>query len=87
VVIAGNHELSFDPHTSGGILASRIQARGSKFGDTSSMCETQKQNVSSQEMKRELTNCTYLEDSSVQICGLKIYGGLSECDDHERRES
>jgi len=74
VVIAGNHELSFDPHTSGGILASRIQARGSKFGDTSSMCETQKQTVSSQEIKRELSNCTYLEDSSVKICGLKIYG-------------
>ena len=54
---------------------------------TSAEAETQKQTVSSQEIKRELTNCTYLEDSSVQICGLKIYGGLSKCDDHERRES
>ena len=25
-------------------------------------------------MKAELTNCIYLEDSSIQIYGLKIYG-------------
>ena len=26
------------------------------------------------DLKNELTNCTYLEDSSVEIHGLKIYG-------------
>ena len=28
-------------------------------------------------IRKELTNCTYLEDSAVQICGLKIYGKLN----------
>ena len=27
-----------------------------------------------EDMKKELTNCIYLQDSSVTICGLKIYG-------------
>ena len=33
--------------------------------------------VSCEEIKKELTNCTYLEDSFVEICGLKIYGKFS----------
>ena len=28
-------------------------------------------------IRKELTNCTYLEDSAVQLCGLKIYGELN----------
>ena len=33
--------------------------------------------VNCDEIKKTLTNCTYLEDSSVEICGLKIYGKFS----------
>jgi len=31
-------------------------------------------NVNPNDIRNVLTNCTYLEDSSVEICGLKIYG-------------
>jgi len=34
----------------------------------------QGQNGQADIMKALLTNCTYLEDSSVTICGIKIYG-------------
>ena len=33
-------------------------------------------NVNPNDIRNVLTNCTYLEDSSVEICGLKIYGRL-----------
>ena len=49
IVIAGNHELSFDPKTA-----------------------KHKNDVES--AKNKLKNCIYLEDSSVEILGLKIYG-------------
>ncbi len=47
IVIAGNHEVSFDPATS-----------QLKDGDS----------------KKELKNCIYLEDNSIELLGLKIYG-------------
>ena len=50
VVIAGNHELSFDTKMPQG------------------------QNGQADIMKALLTNCIYLEDSSVTICGIKIHG-------------
>ena len=31
-------------------------------------------NVNPNDIRNVLTNCTYLEDSSIEICGLKIYG-------------
>ena len=49
VVIAGNHELSFDPKTA-------------------------KNKNDVQLAKNKLKNWIYLEDSSVEILGLKIYG-------------
>ena len=50
VVIAGNHDLCFDPNV--------VQGKNGK----------------SDAMKALLTNCIYLEDSSVTIYGIKIYG-------------
>ena len=50
VVIAGNHELSFDPNMPQG------------------------KNGQPEAVKAQLTNCIYLEDSSVVIHGIKIYG-------------
>ncbi len=32
------------------------------------------EDVSVEDIKKELTNCIYLQDSSVTLCGLKIYG-------------
>ena len=28
------------------------------------------------DIRSELTNCTYLQDSSVDICGVKVYGKI-----------
>ena len=50
IVIAGNHELSFDPNFPKG------------------------KNGNAEKMKALLTNCMYLEDSSVTVYGVKIYG-------------
>ena len=44
VVIAGNHDLSFDPNT---------------------ICS--KDTITAEEMKKELKNCTYLQDSFVKL--------------------
>ncbi|XP_058793262.1 metallophosphoesterase domain-containing protein 1 isoform X2 [Phymastichus coffea] len=56
IVIAGNHELSFDP-----IFTHAVN------------CQTS-ETISSSNVKDVLTNCTYLEDSEIVICGIKIYG-------------
>lgn len=66
IVIAGNHELSFDP-------AFTHQDRGDVptlgyENDQISHVTTQKDN------KKYLTNCIYLEDSMIECYGLKIYG-------------
>lgn len=57
-VIAGNHELSFDPNTTW-LAASREQAA---LDDAVSA------------MKQRLVNCTYLEDTEATVFGLKVYG-------------
>ena len=75
VVIAGNHELCFDPSLS---KAPGIVARSGHIGTSPSNQEeshlASDKAAKCQDIKKELTNCTYLEDSSVEICGLKVYG-------------
>lgn len=70
IVIAGNHELSFDPHFSGanGMLdVNKISTLGLKR-------EKMVQAVQDVDAKNYLTNCIYLEDTGTQIWGIKIYG-------------
>ena len=72
IVIAGNHELSFDPaFTERGEAAEcggrcgagqRAELRAAVAG------------TNSQEVRRELAGCTYLQDSATTVCGIKIYG-------------
>lgn len=79
LVIAGNHELYFDPsfreimspntigrtkHNSG--LINKIPFLG-LAGDPSSAAAAPK-------MRDYLTNCTYLEDSGVELYGIKFWG-------------
>lgn len=59
VVIAGNHELTFDP-----TLPRRAAAHGAQAA----------QNELASQAKRLLTNCIYLEDQEVSVYGVKIYG-------------
>lgn len=87
VVIAGNHELSFDPvfqgkdmlsadcrsgHIGSSILPMELKLlftptsrTTGTIGDCDSSCSA---------IKEELTNCQYLEDESITLYGLKVYG-------------
>lgn len=82
IVIAGNHELSFDPtfthpfsvHTSG----DHQKHTGTSILDdipTLGMSkDTLAEAIKTANVKDYLTNCTYLEDSEVLVYGIKIYG-------------
>lgn len=59
IVISGNHELTFDPE--GAASASSILPKDSL-------------DLDHVEMKKKLTNCTYIEDEAVDVMGFKIYG-------------
>ena len=77
VVIAGNHELGFDPER-------KMRNSGSRSGHLgtsphpltcASPPEGEEEAASTEyNIRSELTSCTYLEDSATEICGLKIYG-------------
>nr|CAI5821655.1 unnamed protein product [Callosobruchus analis]CAI5832278.1 unnamed protein product [Callosobruchus analis] len=58
IVIAGNHELSFDQ----------------KFSEYFKKLMTAREAVNTQNIRQYLTNCTYLEDSGIELYGIKIYG-------------
>ena len=83
VVIAGNHELGFDPER-------KMRNSGSRSGHLgtsphpltcASPPEGEEEAASTEyNIRSELTSCTYLEDSATEICGLKIYGNENiEC--------
>ncbi|KAG4073694.1 hypothetical protein HA402_000918 [Bradysia odoriphaga] len=59
LVIAGNHELSFDPSHNKPLVLSKDD------------CPT---SDNDRDFREYLTNCTYLEDQLVELYGLKIYG-------------
>jgi len=61
VVIAGNHELSFDPTTH-----EEAEEYMKQVGENSTK--------GVEDIKKVLTNCVYLEDESADILGIKIYG-------------
>ena len=59
IVISGNHELTFDPK--GADVASNLLPKDCL-------------DLDHLEMKKKLTNCTYIEDEAVDVMGFKIYG-------------
>lgn len=98
IVIAGNHELSFDP-----IFASMFRKKltqtsrhmGSNLDEnvTGNCCtfmnvfkkteghkssqetaEAIDEAICTSDVRKLLTNCLYLEDESVEVYGIKIYG-------------
>ena len=76
IVIAGNHEVGFDPNFGKPDTEDDIWVReGSRWVQVERPLDNP-QCVSGEmsEEYKELTNCTYLEDSAVMIAGLKIYG-------------
>lgn len=63
LVIAGNHELSFDPATTG-------YWEDFVVGNFAHSTPQDK----ARHAKRFLTHCTYLEDSQAIVYGIKVYG-------------
>jgi 3',5'-cyclic AMP phosphodiesterase CpdA len=60
-VIAGNHELTFDPQACNRFMASNRIRKDKGFH-------------TNQDPRELLTDCIYLEDTMVELFGLKIYG-------------
>eukprot|EP00092_Neocalanus_flemingeri_P013499 GFUD01014558.1.p1 GENE.GFUD01014558.1~~GFUD01014558.1.p1 ORF type:complete len:302 (+),score=71.37 GFUD01014558.1:95-1000(+) len=67
VVIAGNHEITFDPKSFDNFWAKK-KIFGENFDRESPEANTFPNH------DQLLTNCTYLQDSGTEILGLKIYG-------------
>jgi predicted phosphodiesterase len=75
LVIAGNHELSFDPSFNFDLSpsSSKHQARSGLFGQNRSS-DQQQQQPRADDIRKLLTNCTYLEDTGVELFGIKFFG-------------
>jgi len=69
IVIAGNHELTFDPKFSGPTVEEGQNIASFGYG-----CDQFSQAIQQKDNKKYLTNCIYLEDSMTECFGLKIYG-------------
>lgn len=65
IVIAGNHELTFDQE----FMADLIKQDFYYFPSVSKLKPENYENVQSL-----LTNCIYLQDSEVSVRGFRIYG-------------
>lgn len=82
IVIAGNHELSFDPtftnpfsvHTSGDHQKHTGTSILDNIPTLGMSKDTLAEAIKTTNVKDYLTNCTYLEDSEIVIYGIKIYG-------------
>jgi hypothetical protein len=64
VVIAGNHELTFDENCTHAFRRYPVGFSTASFTEA----------AQTHSVKDYLTNCIYLEDSEVTLYGLKIYG-------------
>ncbi|KAL1517795.1 hypothetical protein ABEB36_001519 [Hypothenemus hampei] len=75
IVISGNHELSFDDTVFKKKFVKRnrelIEDEVPHYGKTK---DNISEAVSTENIRQYLTNCTYLEDSGTEICGVRIYG-------------
>ena len=69
VVIAGNHEFIFDKERE-----KEFKMWLGTRGDFRLIKETEFNNLNFDDIKKELVNCTYLQDSETTLYGYKIYG-------------
>ncbi|KAL1130881.1 hypothetical protein AAG570_012122 [Ranatra chinensis] len=70
IVIAGNHELSFDNTFTHPLSVNPVDSIPTLGLPRKCITEA----VSSQSVKEQLTNCIYLQDEGINAFGLKIYG-------------
>lgn len=66
VIIAGNHDITFDVESYESDLKKRFHSYYSRYKKS--------EPFTAEEVKKKLTGCIYLEDSGVEIEGYKIYG-------------
>lgn len=75
IVIGGNHELSFDKKF---ITAFKEKDKGSDTEDDIPNYGKKSANigdaVNTADITKFLSNCTYLQDESIEIFGIKLYG-------------
>ncbi|XP_044270200.1 metallophosphoesterase domain-containing protein 1 [Tribolium madens] len=78
IVISGNHELSFDKKFSDYFKKTVSSRHTGSLEDEVPNYGNTKDNISdavnTDNIRQYLTNCTYLEDSSIDIYGIKLYG-------------
>ncbi|XKL69228.1 hypothetical protein PGB90_006997 [Kerria lacca] len=77
IVIAGNHELSFDPTFTHPLTKKLPFQKGYEVDEIPTLGlarEDLKEAVENVDIRNKLTNCIYLEDTFVKIYGIKIYG-------------
>lgn len=77
IVIAGNHELSFDKEFTERFrknLSHNQEQNEKDVLNYGSAEEDIVKAVNVQNIRQYLTNCNYLEDSEINIYGIKIYG-------------
>lgn len=76
IVIAGNHELSFDDKFSDLFKKkeSKIEHLEDEFPSYGKTKDNISDAVNTENIRQYLTHCIYLEDSGVEIYGIKIYG-------------
>lgn len=75
IVIAGNHELSFDEKFAT-CFKKKFSSQPAEdevphYGKTKDNIGDA---VNTVNIRQYMTNCVYLEDSGIEICGIKIYG-------------
>uniref|UniRef100_A0A1B0D5W2 Calcineurin-like phosphoesterase domain-containing protein n=1 Tax=Phlebotomus papatasi TaxID=29031 RepID=A0A1B0D5W2_PHLPP len=80
LVVAGNHELSFDEtfQTVHNLSSDRRRHTGTALIDEIPTLGNTKESlaeaVQTQNVKRQLTNCVYLQDEGIELYGLNFYG-------------
>ncbi|XP_039966706.1 metallophosphoesterase domain-containing protein 1 [Bactrocera tryoni] len=82
IVIAGNHELSFDTTFTEGSSnkcpASRTKHTGRFSLDSMPMLGNPREDIESaiqtENIRDVLVNCTYIEDQLIDVMGIRIYG-------------
>ena len=77
IVIAGNHELSFDPTFTHPLTNKSANRQGYEVDEIPTLGlarEDLKQAVEKADIRSKLTGCLYLQDAQINVYGIKIYG-------------
>lgn len=70
IVIAGNHDLTFDDS----LVNDRRSYLSKNFGVSQAGFEDKLKEYGVKSVKELLTTCVYLEDAGIDVCGVHIYG-------------